>query len=70
MTLRLKLMVLAAALGMGACTSTQTHYYTLIAPMGAASNSAARPRRFSLKCSGDHAGAGRPAAPGGSSGQR
>lgn len=39
MTLRLKLAVLTAALGISACTSTQTHYYTLIAPM--ASNTAA-----------------------------
>ncbi|WP_440092644.1 PqiC family protein [Pseudomonas syringae] len=49
MTLRLKLMVLAAALGMGACTSTQTHYYTLIAPMGATSNGVAKPAPFQFE---------------------
>ena len=49
MTLRLKLMVLAAALGMGACTSTQTHYYTLIAPMGATGSAAARPAPFQFE---------------------
>ncbi|WP_341523822.1 PqiC family protein [Pseudomonas sp. G.S.17] len=32
MTLRLKFFVLAALLGTSACTSTVTHYYTLIAP--------------------------------------
>jgi uncharacterized lipoprotein YmbA len=37
MSLRLKSMALVAALGLGlsACTSTATHYYTLIAPMDA-----------------------------------
>lgn len=37
MSLRLKSMALIAALGLGlsACTSTATHYYTLIAPMDA-----------------------------------
>ncbi|ARA81444.1 membrane integrity-associated transporter subunit PqiC [Pseudomonas ficuserectae] len=49
MTLRLKLALLAAALGLGACTSTQTHYYTLIAPMGAASSVAARPMPFQFE---------------------
>lgn len=46
MTLRLKLMVLAAAVGLGACTSTQTHYYTLIAPMSATSTAASKPMPF------------------------
>lgn len=49
MTLRLKLMVLAAALGLGACTSTQTHYYTLIAPMGATSTAASKPVPFQFE---------------------
>jgi hypothetical protein len=49
MTLRLKLMVLAAALGVGACTSTQTHYYTLIAPMGATSTAASKPMPFQFE---------------------
>ncbi|QVX15926.1 membrane integrity-associated transporter subunit PqiC [Pseudomonas congelans] len=49
MTLRLKLMVLAAALGLGACTSTQTHYYTLIAPMGATSTAASKPMPFQFE---------------------
>jgi uncharacterized lipoprotein YmbA len=33
MSLRLKSMTLVAALGLSACASTATHYYTLIAPM-------------------------------------
>ncbi|MCF5651892.1 PqiC family protein [Pseudomonas syringae] len=49
MTLRLKLMVLAAAVGLGACTSTQTHYYTLIAPMSAASTAASKPMPFQFE---------------------
>lgn len=49
MTLRLKLMLLAAALGLGACTSTQTHYYTLIAPMGATSTAASKPMPFQFE---------------------
>ncbi|WP_024673080.1 PqiC family protein [Pseudomonas syringae] len=49
MTLRLKLAVLAAALGLGACTSTQTHYYTLIAPMGATSAAAVSPMPFQFE---------------------
>ncbi|WP_214346524.1 PqiC family protein [Pseudomonas congelans] len=49
MTLRLKLMVLAAALGLGACTSTQTHYYTLIAPMGSTSTAASKPMPFQFE---------------------
>jgi uncharacterized lipoprotein YmbA len=32
MTLRLKFLALAAVLGVSACTSSATHYYTLIAP--------------------------------------
>ena len=48
MTLRLKLTVLAAALGISACTSTQTHYYTLIAPMTQA-DTAARPMPFQFE---------------------
>lgn len=35
MTLRLKLLVLATALGVTACASQPTHYYTLIAPLPA-----------------------------------
>jgi len=35
MTLRLTLTALAATLALSACSSTPTHYYTLIAPMGA-----------------------------------
>ncbi|PBP48517.1 hypothetical protein CCL11_07215 [Pseudomonas syringae] len=49
MTLRLKLMVLAAAVGLGACTSTQTHYYTLIAPMSATSTAASKPMPFQFE---------------------
>ncbi|CZT28751.1 membrane integrity-associated transporter subunit PqiC [Pseudomonas cerasi] len=49
MTLRLKLVVLAAALGLGACTSTQTHYYTLIAPMGATSAATSNPMPFQFE---------------------
>ncbi|MFS2156873.1 membrane integrity-associated transporter subunit PqiC [Pseudomonas sp. Pseusp122] len=33
MTLRLKPMLLAGALGISACTSQPTHYYTLVAPL-------------------------------------
>ncbi len=33
MTLRTHLLGMAAALGLAACTSTPTHYYTLIAPV-------------------------------------
>lgn len=36
MTVRLKLMVLATALGISACASQPTHYYTLIAPLTSA----------------------------------
>ncbi|MBP1121750.1 MULTISPECIES: PqiC family protein [Pseudomonas] len=49
MTLRLKLMVLAAAVGLGACTSTQTHYYTLIAPMSATSTAASKTMPFQFE---------------------
>ncbi|MCD5994862.1 membrane integrity-associated transporter subunit PqiC [Pseudomonas sp. CDFA 602] len=49
MTLRLKLMVLSAALGMTACTSTQTHYYTLIAPMNSAEKATAQPAQFQFE---------------------
>lgn len=36
MTLRLKLAVLAAALGLAACSSPVMHYYTLVAPLASA----------------------------------
>ncbi len=49
MTLRLKLLALAATLGISACTSTQTHYYTLIAPMGTATTAAASPMPFQFE---------------------
>ncbi|KAA8716018.1 membrane integrity-associated transporter subunit PqiC [Pseudomonas cannabina] len=49
MTLRLKLLALAATLGISACTSTQTHYYTLIAPMGTATTAAVSPMPFQFE---------------------
>ncbi|GFM80041.1 lipoprotein [Pseudomonas cichorii] len=49
MTLRLKLMVLAAALGMSACSSTPTRYYTLIAPMNSATVPSAQPAPFQFE---------------------
>ncbi|RMR53151.1 PqiC family protein [Pseudomonas cichorii] len=49
MTLRLKLLVLAAALGLGACSSTPTRYYTLIAPMDSASAPSAQPAPFQFE---------------------
>ena len=51
MTLRLKLVTLAAALGLSACSSTPTHYYTLIAPMDATApaRSAAVPIQFEMQ---------------------
>ncbi|MCK0547434.1 PqiC family protein [Pseudomonas syringae] len=49
MTLRLKLIVLASAVGLGACTSTQTHYYTLIAPMSATSTAASKTMPFQFE---------------------
>lgn len=48
MSLRLKSMALVAALGLGACTSTATHYYTLIAPMDAKVN-VASPAAFQFE---------------------
>lgn len=49
MTLRLKLIVLATALGMAACSSPQTRYYTLIAPMGNAQAPAVQPAPFQFE---------------------
>lgn len=49
MTLRLKLAVLTAALGISACTSTQTHYYTLIAPMASTGKTAPQPAPFQFE---------------------
>ncbi|MDO7926967.1 PqiC family protein [Pseudomonas sp. KFB-139] len=49
MTLRLKLMVLAAALGLSACSSTPTRYYTLIAPMNSATVPSAQPAPFQFE---------------------
>ncbi|MCF5705686.1 hypothetical protein GIV19_00095 [Pseudomonas syringae] len=49
MTLRLKLAVLTAALGISACTSTPTHYYTLIAPMASNSAPASQPAPFQFE---------------------
>lgn len=49
MTMRLKSIALAAALGLAACSSPQTHYYTLIAPMEAASSATqAAPFQFEM----------------------
>ncbi|MFJ4142516.1 membrane integrity-associated transporter subunit PqiC [Pseudomonas sp. NPDC089734] len=50
MTLRLKLMVLAAALGITACSSTVTRYYTLIAPMdtNSVTSTSAAPFQFEM----------------------
>lgn len=41
MTLRLTITALAATLALSACSSTPTHYYTLIAPMSATAPAAA-----------------------------
>ncbi|RMQ43308.1 putative lipoprotein [Pseudomonas cichorii] len=49
MTLRLKLMVLAAALGLSACSSTPTRYYTLIAPMDSHTAASAQPAPFQFE---------------------
>ncbi|MCV4264150.1 PqiC family protein [Pseudomonas capsici] len=49
MTLRLKLLVLAAALGLGACSSTPTRYYTLIAPLDSASAPSTQPAPFQFE---------------------
>lgn len=49
MSLRLKFIVLAAALGLSACSSTPTHYYTLIAPMGATPQSVTSPAPFQFE---------------------
>jgi uncharacterized lipoprotein YmbA len=49
MSLRLKFMALAAALGLSACSSTPTHYYTLIAPMGSAPTPVANPAPFQFE---------------------
>lgn len=48
MTLRLKTFVLATALGLAACSSPQTNYYTLIAPMSDTS-APARPAPFQFE---------------------
>lgn len=49
MTPRLKLLALAATLGLAACSSPQTRYYTLIAPMGDAPPSTAQPAPFQFE---------------------
>lgn len=49
MTLRLKLIVLATALGLTACSSPQTRYYTLIAPMGKAQAPAVQAAPFQFE---------------------
>lgn len=49
MSLRLKIMVLATALGVSACSSTPTHYYTLIAPMSSAPQPVANPAPFQFE---------------------
>jgi uncharacterized lipoprotein YmbA len=49
MSLRLKFMALAAALGISACSSTPTHYYTLIAPMPTAPQQASSPAPFQFE---------------------
>ena len=48
MTLRLKSFVLATAMGLAACSSPQTNYYTLIAPMNNAS-APAQPAPFQFE---------------------
>jgi uncharacterized lipoprotein YmbA len=50
MTLRLTLTALAATLALSACSSTPTHYYTLIAPMTASTPAAssAMPLQFEM----------------------
>lgn len=49
MSLRLKFMAVAAALGLSACSSTPTHYYTLIAPMSSAPPPVASPAPFQFE---------------------
>ncbi|MCD5980150.1 PqiC family protein [Pseudomonas quasicaspiana] len=49
MSLRLKFMALAAALGLSACSSTPTHYYTLIAPMTSNPQPIASPAPFQFE---------------------
>lgn len=49
MSLRLKFMALAAVLGISACSSTPTHYYTLIAPMGSAAPPVTSPAPFQFE---------------------
>lgn len=50
MTVRTHLLVLACALGLSACSSTPTHYYTLIAPAMQASASVAQaPFQFEMQ---------------------
>ncbi|WP_110947523.1 PqiC family protein [Pseudomonas bohemica] len=50
MTVRTHLLVLACALGLGACSSTPTHYYTLIAPATQApANVAQAPFQFEMQ---------------------
>lgn len=49
MSLRLKFLAVAAALGISACSSTPTHYYTLIAPMASTPQHAANPAPFQFE---------------------
>lgn len=49
MTLRLKSLALAALLGTSACTSTVTHYYTLIAPANTAAQKTAAMAPFQFE---------------------
>lgn len=49
MTVRLKILTLAAAIGISACSSTPTHYYTLIAPMAATQSQAAQAAPFQFE---------------------
>lgn len=50
MTLRTHLLALTCALGLAACSSTPTHYYTLIAPATqAAANAAQAPFQFEMQ---------------------
>lgn len=49
MSLRLKFIALAAALGLSACSSTATHYYTLIAPMGSTPPPVSNPAGFQFE---------------------
>lgn len=49
MTLRLKSILLAATLGLAACSSPQTRYYTLIAPMDNGVTSTTQPAAFQFE---------------------